>query len=673
MREFNACHAPQDGKFCSGSSGVNSAAFKAWFGRSTVVNADGTPKRMYHSGGHDVEEFRPFSHFGTAKAASDRFDSLHGFSVDVVGRKPEATRTYAVYLKIENPLRLPDLADIYYDTERDQDLDDEPTPEQLEDGSVRARSWESETDLATVLYSRDVISRDEFWDVQYSPTDAMKLLRKKGYDGIVYKNAVEDPGNDSYIVFSPRQIKSATGNRGTYSRRRKITEFNPCHSPEDGKFCSGSKGAASSPEFQQWFKGSKVVDSAGRPLLVYHGGRAGLTEFRIKNDRYKTGMFFSSSVKTAESFAKWNNGEVYPVYLRIRKPFIVDAKGESYFDIPMPRAMRRDWVGDKVDTDGIASWALKHGYDGAIIRNVFEGTLNTSMGDNYVVFSPKQIKRAGSKSLREFNACHAPDDGKFCSGGDGAGRSTYTLQPGKPLYHGTIEPFEGEELRPGGDGLAWFADKSGIARNYIPNSGGKVLLSVPEDARMLSPGNPRPDETRLEFIRAMGYEAHIETDARGEIRSWRYTKIGGDGKGVRLTGKDLREYIEKEYGYKPQGKFNPYFEMRVHDGRTLKAGEQIEGRLFTIEATRPLKLYDMTGSEGDLTDPQHLRYTAFKRLEKQGYDGVRINDFGQSEHHGNYGHVSYGLFPRGLKKIRVRKVKKSTRADSADFSFVDAE
>ena len=39
--------------------------------------------------------------------------------------------------------------------------------------------------------------------------------KKEGYDGIVYKNNVEDKGNDSYIVFSPNQIKS-TENIGTY-------------------------------------------------------------------------------------------------------------------------------------------------------------------------------------------------------------------------------------------------------------------------------------------------------------------------------------------------------------------------------------------------------------------------------------------------------------------------
>ena len=42
-----------------------------------------------------------------------------------------------------------------------------------------------------------------------------QLLTSKGYDGIVYENTYEGPG-DSWIVFRPTQIKSATSNIGTW-------------------------------------------------------------------------------------------------------------------------------------------------------------------------------------------------------------------------------------------------------------------------------------------------------------------------------------------------------------------------------------------------------------------------------------------------------------------------
>lgn len=45
---------------------------------------------------------------------------------------------------------------------------------------------------------------------------AYEAAKQAGYDGIVYRNLIEDAGKDSYVAFDPTQIKSATGNRGTF-------------------------------------------------------------------------------------------------------------------------------------------------------------------------------------------------------------------------------------------------------------------------------------------------------------------------------------------------------------------------------------------------------------------------------------------------------------------------
>ena len=47
--------------------------------------------------------------------------------------------------------------------------------------------------------------------------DAIKQAKAEGHDGIVYRNEFEDKGSDSYVVFSPNQIKSAIGNKGTFN------------------------------------------------------------------------------------------------------------------------------------------------------------------------------------------------------------------------------------------------------------------------------------------------------------------------------------------------------------------------------------------------------------------------------------------------------------------------
>jgi len=49
---------------------------------------------------------------------------------------------------------------------------------------------------------------------------ALHYAREHGYDGITYRNVVEkvdwEKGGSAYIAFDPTQIKSATGNRGTF-------------------------------------------------------------------------------------------------------------------------------------------------------------------------------------------------------------------------------------------------------------------------------------------------------------------------------------------------------------------------------------------------------------------------------------------------------------------------
>lgn len=83
-----------------------------------------------------------------------------------------------------------------------------------------------------------------------------------------------------------------------------------------------------------------------------------------------------------------NKGGIYKVYLNIRNPYIVDAKGR-YFD-----NIYTDLHVKPLSASAIASLVKKMGqYDGVIIKNVRETTLsNSSPSTDYIVFSPNQIK-----------------------------------------------------------------------------------------------------------------------------------------------------------------------------------------------------------------------------------------------------------------------------------------
>ena len=67
----------------------------------------------------------------------------------------------------------------------------------------------------------------------------------------------------------------------------------------------------------------------------------------------------------------------------------------------------------------------------------------------------------------------------------------------------------------------------------------------------------------------------------------------------------------------------------------------------------------------NLMEPDYNKVSLFKKLEKLGYDGVRISDFAQSENWGNIGHASVGLFPSGLSKVRYERIK-AKRFDFGD-------
>lgn len=183
-------------------------AFVEWFGDSKVVDKNGEPLVVYHGTSADFDEFDTAggndlgSHFGSIRQSDDL-------------NKTEGGRTIPVYLSIKNPLRLPDL-------------------ERWNDESMLPNLKEHGIDVE--IPKREYVSADMATNYMHNIKMKRKAiaaaLDKAGYDGIVYSNTFEGGGEklkgdaaDSYIVFSPRQIKSATGNRGTFDpASNKITE-----------------------------------------------------------------------------------------------------------------------------------------------------------------------------------------------------------------------------------------------------------------------------------------------------------------------------------------------------------------------------------------------------------------------------------------------------------------
>jgi len=182
-------------------------------------------------------------------------------------------------------------------------------------------------------------------------------------------------------------------------------------------------GGTDAPEFKRWFKGSKVVDKNGKPLVVYHGTqRSQFDEFRrmppgfIGGSGHLTadlGFWFSEESSVANEFAvpRWglrvpseSSPGVYPVFLVIRNPKVYDG---------LPELM--DAIGERnsLSASGARNFRkqlIADGYDGIILARS-QTDFHTARQD-YIVFSPTQIKSAtgnrGTYDPNDPNILHEP-------------------------------------------------------------------------------------------------------------------------------------------------------------------------------------------------------------------------------------------------------------------------
>ena len=110
-------------------------------------------------------------------------------------------------------------------------------------------------------------------------------------------------------------------------------------------------------KFEEWFRGSKIVDSTGDPLPVYHGTNKQFDKFTFDNAAQRIIWFSSDRDKIAKGESGAASSKIIrTAYLKITNP----AGWEEY---------------DKLVLDQIT----QQGFDGIILD------------DDYVVFSPEQV------------------------------------------------------------------------------------------------------------------------------------------------------------------------------------------------------------------------------------------------------------------------------------------
>jgi len=155
-----------------------SEAFKRWFAGSKVVDEDGEPLVVYHGtaadfSSFDVSRIGESTDAGTLGAGfyfTTSYEAAQSYANADAERTGGTPNVIQAYLRIKNP---------YFAPRR-------------------------------------------IWQLSSMPKEAKKhssSLKKQGYDGVSFfvdLSAIGDDCFTEYVVFDPRQIKSATMNRGTF-------------------------------------------------------------------------------------------------------------------------------------------------------------------------------------------------------------------------------------------------------------------------------------------------------------------------------------------------------------------------------------------------------------------------------------------------------------------------
>lgn len=186
---------------------TNTPEFRAWFGNSKVVDADGKPLVVYHGTTGDFNEFSRVDG-GNAYGAGYYFtkspEEASGYALGTAGGRiapsgDAAPNVMPVYLKMEKPFAF----DARSLTKAEISAI-EKAANKIRPGAFRSGELATAFDRAYPASARNVAQFvREQTGAEYSA-----ILAEAGYDGLDTPMGM--------VVFKPTQIKSATGNTGAF-------------------------------------------------------------------------------------------------------------------------------------------------------------------------------------------------------------------------------------------------------------------------------------------------------------------------------------------------------------------------------------------------------------------------------------------------------------------------
>lgn len=227
------------------------AAFWKWFGKSKIIDPDGSPRVLWHQ--TDPKNIGPiYKHGFDLSEAMAKARATDNEMPDGVFMKPHnrnigvgGPAQIPLYVRMENPITFATrsemveficgLSEKYCALTRFADEHDK----------ARGREFKEEYDLTSTPPSvgrsefRERIDRSKkFIDAWHhenmanaapARAEATRALRAAGYDGVI---VLKDQGRmgrsvETYIVFDPRQVKSTSDNDGSYDEDDPSIQSNP--------------------------------------------------------------------------------------------------------------------------------------------------------------------------------------------------------------------------------------------------------------------------------------------------------------------------------------------------------------------------------------------------------------------------------------------------------------
>lgn len=344
--------------------------FKKWFGKSKTVDGEGKPIRYYHGTflretwskkpKKDFTVFKSRLREGSAEKRGelgfvmvtpdpnfvDNFTgaAIYGDNPELYIERRPGARVYPLYVKAENPF-------------------DYENPDHIKKLFGDKEFIDAGKTKAGVKYEafRRNVTEGDWMDIEA----LAGTIRKAGFDGFY----VNEDNVKNLAVFDPNQVKSASGNRGTFSLRdrdirRSLIPSDPASLMAAGQAAAGATGGAAmgdtpeermqyalagavagmagrpsmslrakglispdkisetptriwdTPEFKQWFKKSEAVNEDGTPMRVYHGTtKNNLTKF----DQRSGGIWVAFDPQNASPGTGDEATSVIPLYVSAQK------------------------------------------------------------------------------------------------------------------------------------------------------------------------------------------------------------------------------------------------------------------------------------------------------------------------------------------------------------------